>query len=151
MQLIIGAGKRLKDGWTHHDVQDLPGIDIVCQFWDLPKHVEAGSCSNIEMTHVLEHFPMAETHKVLSLVYDLLEPGGELYLEVPNFEWHAREIISNPLNRQIVEYAFGGQHNEWDFHYNGFTPQILVEDLAQANFDVKDIHPDSSIEAWAGK
>lgn len=135
----------------YHDVQDLPGIDICCEFFDLPNHVKPESCEEIQMTHVLEHFDMKKVPPVLDVLKQLLAPGGKLYLEVPNFYWHALEIISNPKNRQIVEYAFGGQKNEWDYHYNGFTPEILDEDLKLAGFKVDELRPNSSIECWASK
>lgn len=151
MRLVIGAGERRVDGFTHHDVQDLPGIDIVCEFYDLPKQVKEGSCEEIHMTHVLEHFPMKDVQKVLGIIFTMLQPGGKFYVEVPNFYWHALGILSNPLNRQMVEYAFGGQLNEWDFHYNGFTPEILHEDLSLAGFEVAELHPNSSLEGWAIK
>lgn len=151
MRLVVGAGERRVEGFTHHDIQDLPGIDIVCDFWKLPEHVKKSSCEEIHMTHVLEHFPMAKTGDVLKLLHGLLEKDGKLYIEVPNFYWHALMILQNPRDRQIVEYAFGGQLNEWDFHYNGFTPEILFEDLCTAGFEVTEIHPNSSIECWAKK
>lgn len=151
MKLVIGAENRRPEGYTYHDVQPLEGIDIVCEFFDLPKHVKKGSCEEIQMTHVLEHFPMKKVPDVLKILYDLLKSGGKVYIEVPNFYWHALEILSNPTNRQIVEYAYGGQRNEWDFHYNGFTPEILREDLIAAGFEVDMITPNSSIEVWAQK
>jgi len=94
---------------------------------------------------------MAKTQAVLLKVKKLLVKGGRLYIEVPNFYWHALEIVANPLNRQIVEYAFGGQKNEWDYHYNGFTPELLHEDLSIAGFVVDNLVPNSSIECWAEK
>lgn len=151
IRLIVGANDRQVEGYIHHDVLPLPGIDIVCEFWDLPKHVEAGSCEEIQVTHVLEHFPMKRTVEVLELLYDLLQDGGELYVEVPNFHWHAEMILQNPRDRQIVEYAFGGQVDQWDFHYNGFTPEILEEDLIMAGFSVDELLPESSIICWASK
>lgn len=151
MNLIVCAGTRLKKGWVTHDVQEFPNIDIVCEFYDLPKHVEPESCDKIEFTHALEHFPMSDSVAVLHTLYNLLKPGGELYIEVPNFYWHAEKIIENPWDRQIVEYAFGGQLNKWDFHYNGFTPEILAEDMREAGFDVLSLKPNSSIEAIGQK
>jgi Cft2 family RNA processing exonuclease len=103
------------------------------------------------MTHVLEHFPMAKTQEVLLLIRKLLKKGGKLYIEVPNFYWHALEIVANPLDRQIVEYAFGGQLNKWDYHYNSFTPELLHEDLGIAGYIVDSLVPNSSIECWASK
>lgn len=151
MKLVIGAGNRRLEGYKHHDVQDLEGLDYVCDFWDLPKRVKAGSCEEIQMTHVLEHFPMSKTLDALKLVNKLLKKSGKLYIEVPNFYWHAQEILANPRNRKIVEYAYGGQKDEWDFHYNGFTPEILWQDLTRAGFEVGMLVPNSSIEVWSEK
>lgn len=149
--LVIGAGERRVEGAVHHDIQDLPGIDIVCDFWDLLEHVKKSSCKEIHMTHVLEHFPMKDVQKVLLLVKSLLASTGRLYLEVPNFYWHALGMLANPRDRQMVEYAFGGQLNEYDFHFNGFTPEILHDDLTSAGFEVTELRPNSSIECWATK
>lgn len=151
MKLIVGAENRRIDGYVLHDVQDLPGIDICCEFFDLPKHIKKNSCEEIQMTHVLEHFDIKKVPKVLKILYDMLKSDGRLYIEVPNFYWHALEILSNPTNRQIVEYAYGGQRNEWDYHYNGFTPEILREDLITAGFEVDMMTPNSSIEVWTIK
>jgi len=151
MKLIICAGERLKDGWVTHDIQDLPNIDYVCDFWKLAEHIEANSVEEMEFTHALEHFPIKDSTKVLKYLYDLLEDGGKLYIEVPNFLWHAEEILVDPTNRQIVEYAFGGQLNPYDYHYNGYTPQILAEDLRAVGFTVESLQPNSSIECRAVK
>lgn len=145
-KLIVCAGTRHKEGWTTHDVQPFQGTDIVCDFWELPEWVAPASVSEMEFTHALEHFPMSESQEVLSLLYKLLAPEGQLYIEVPNFYWHAEEILINPMNRKIIEYAFGGQLNKWDFHYNGYTPEILVDDLMGVGFELVDIQPNSSIE-----
>jgi predicted SAM-dependent methyltransferase len=151
MKLIIGAGKRQTEGFIHHDAVALPGIDIVCDFWDLPTKVKPESCEEIHATHVLEHFPMARVDEMFRLLHSLLKPGGKLYIEVPNFQWHAEEILKNPKNRQIIRYAFGGQKDKYDFHYNGFTPDILFEDLTNNGFIVDSLSPYSSIECWARK
>jgi predicted SAM-dependent methyltransferase len=149
MNLIVCAGTRLKEGWTSHDVQG--NVDIKCDFWDLPEHVKPESCDKIEFTHALEHFAMGDTLAVLHQLKTMLKEGGEIYIEVPNFYWHAEQIIQNPKNRQIVEYAFGGQLDKYDFHYNGFTPEILAEDLREVGFTVMSLQPNSSIECTARK
>lgn len=153
-KLVIGAGERRVEGALHHDIQPLPGIDIVCDFWDLPKATTqpgGWKFDEVYMTHVLEHFPMDKTLEVLELVRGIMKSKGKLYIEVPNFQWQARKILVDPLNRQIVEYAYGGQKNQWDFHFNGFTPDILLVDLATAGFVVINLRPNSSIECLAMK
>jgi len=151
VKLIICAGERIESGWTTHDVQPLPDIDICCEFYELPKYVEKNSVEIAKFTHALEHFPMNESVKVLKTINSLMRVGGELYIEVPNLTWNAEELVRNPRSRQNVEYVFGGQHNKWDFHYNGFTPEILAEDLREAGFEIVSLKPYSSIECWAVK
>lgn len=148
MKLIISAGDRQIKGFVHHDVRPLPGIDIVCGLFDLPKHIQPESCEEIHFTHALEHFPTKETNKVLNLVKSFLRPGGKLYLEVPNFAWHA-QLIQDGRDRDAVYYAFGGQLDEYDFHKTGFTPNILEEELQFAGFKNINIQPGSSITATA--
>jgi predicted SAM-dependent methyltransferase len=148
MNLIISAGDRQVKGFVHHDIRKLPGIDIVCDLFDLPNHIKPKSCDLIHFTHALEHFPTSETNKVLTLIHGLLRPGGKLYIEVPNFAWHA-QLIQEGRDRDAVYYAFGGQLDEYDFHKTGFTPKILEEELMMAGFKDINIQPASSISATA--
>jgi len=149
-KMIVCAGERHEPGYLTHDVQPFDGIDIVCEFYDLPKNVD-DKLEEIKFTHALEHFPMEESVKVLRTLFELLELGGRLYIEVPNLYWNAEELVRNPRSRQNVEYIFGGQRNKWDFHYNGYTPEILADDLRDAGFEVESLNPYSSIECWAVK
>lgn len=150
-KLIIGAGERQKEGWFCQDVVPLKGIDLVCDIWDLPNWFEPETIGELEATHVLEHFPMAKVPELFSMLCSLLKPGGKIYIEVPNFLWHGQMIVRNPYDRQIVEYAYGGQKDKWDYHMNGFTPQILQQDLEEAGFEVTELHNLSSIECRAVK
>lgn len=133
MKLILCANKRQLRGWKHHDVLPLEGIDYVCDLMQIDKHVEKESCDEIQFTHALEHFPQKEVQPVLSLIKSLLKPEGKLYIEVPNFMWHA-SLLMEGKQREAVYYAYGGQLDEYDFHKTGFTLQILKEELEKAGF-----------------
>ena len=148
MKLILCANDRQIPGFKHHDVKAMPGIDYACDLFDIGEHIKPSSCEEIQFTHALEHFPTADTQKVLALIKGLLKEGGKLYVEVPNFKWHA-ELVSKGRDRDAVYYAFGGQLDEWDFHKTGFTPNILHEELAKAGFKEINIQPASSISATA--
>lgn len=151
MKLSLCAGERIMEGFKHHDIKPLPSIDYVCDLMEIEKFVEPYTCSEIHFTHALEHFPKAQTAEILGLVYRLLHPGGKLYIEVPNFAWHARLVLDG-RDRDAVYYAFGGQLDEWDFHKTAFTPKILAEELEQAGFVLKGpIRDDSSLCVWAAK
>lgn len=150
IKLVLCANDRQLPGWKHHDVLKLKGIDYACDLFDITKHVAENSCEEIQFTHALEHFPTADTQKVLALIKSLLAPHGKLYIEVPNFAWHA-ELVSKGKERDAVYYAFGGQLDQWDFHKTGFTPTILQEELDKAGFKDIRIQPASSISAWMTK
>jgi hypothetical protein len=150
IKLILCANKRQMKGFKHHDVIPLEGIDYVCDLFDIKKYVAEDSCEDIHFTHALEHFPTAKIQEVLALVKSILAPRGKLYIEVPNFEWHA-ELVRLGKEKDAVMYAFGGQENEWDFHKTGFTPNILHEDLTKAGFTNIKLRIGSSISGWANK
>lgn len=141
MRLILGANTRQEPGWKSHDVKPYPGIDYVCDIWDIGDHVKPGECEAVQLTHVLEHFSKAEVPKLLKLIYNLLKPGGTFYLEVPNFAWHA-ELVTQGRAEEAVYYAFGGQLDAWDFHKTGFTHTILTKTLTDAGF------VDIDIDGW---
>lgn len=148
MKLILCANDRQVPGFKHHDIKQMPGIDYACDLFQIGNHIQPKSCEEIHFTHALEHFPTADTQKVLALIKGLMKDGGKLYVEVPNFAWHA-ELIAKGKERDAVYYAFGGQLDEWDFHKTGFTPSILQEELDKAGFKNVSIQPASSISAYA--
>lgn len=149
MKLILCAGDRQTNGYTHHDVKALPGIDIVCDLHDIGQYVDNSTCERIEFTHALEHFPTKEIVPLLQMIRSLLIPTGELYIEVPNFEWHARLLLEEKRDRDAVYYAFGGQEDEWDFHKTAFTEAILKEDLEAAGFQNVQVFNQTSLLAKA--
>jgi SAM-dependent methyltransferase len=78
------------------------------------------------MLEVLEHIPKTETINILSQIYNALEPGGVLIVEVPN--------MANPITGINLRYA--------DFtHEVGFTDLSLMHVLQRAGFSRVSIHP----------
>lgn len=149
-KLILCAGDRRLEGYKHHDVRPLEGLDYVCEFFSIPETIKE-RFSEVHLTHALEHFPTKETQAVLKIISDLLEPGGKFYIEVPNFAWHAELLLFDKEDRKAVYYAFGGQLDQYDFHKTGFTKKILEEELALAGFERVDIKNSSSLSGTAYK
>jgi trans-aconitate methyltransferase len=78
------------------------------------------------MLEVLEHIPKAETINILSRIYDSLEPGGVLIVEVPN--------MANPITGINLRYT--------DFtHEVGFTDLSLMNVLQRSGFTKVSIYP----------
>lgn len=151
MKLVLCAGKRQVAGYMHHDVIGFKGIDFVCDLKDIWKRIANNTCERIEFTHALEHFPTKEIVPILKVIHGLMKEGAELYIEVPNFEWHAKILLEEGRDRDAVYYAFGGQENEYDFHKTAFTVKILEEDLTAAGFKNIVISNQSSLIATAQK
>lgn len=148
-KLILCAGDRRLQGYKYHDVRPLDGLNYVCDLYDAPNTIK-DTFEEVQFTHALEHFPTKETQNVLKILKDLLVSGGMLYIEVPNFAWHA-SLVSAGEERKAIYYAFGGQLDQYDFHKTGFTPLILREELELAGFEKISIKNESSISCTCYK
>lgn len=146
-RLEIGAGNRRnpEKDWAYQDVKKLDGIDLVCDIKDLKKHLKDKTLEQINARHVLEHFGTQEVDGVLQIIYDLLQQDGKLFIEVPNFMYHAKLVFEN-RDEEAVIYAFGGQLDEYDFHKTGFTPKILQRKLEYIGFEIINIAPQQGNE-----
>lgn len=133
MRLNVGAGERLLEGFTNHDARQLPGIDLVCDIFELPSKVEVGSVEEISAFHIIEHFNRKQCVEVLKMFHSLLKPGGILNLEIPNMRYHA-QLIVNGDEEQAELYCFGGQDYPGDQHLSGWTPNIAIKRLQEAGF-----------------
>ena len=81
----------------------------------------------ITIWQVLEH--VVEPEKHIEKVYNLLNNGGKLIIEVPNFNSWTRALTN--------KYWLG---LDLDYHINFFTPESLSLLLKKHNFNIKNIH-----------
>ena len=156
MKIDIGCGtvkdgESSPEGYLRQDVDtSIENLDIVCNISDLDKHVKPESCDVIRASHVMEHFPTKEIPTLFKMIHGLLKKGGIFNIIVPNIKYHSA-LILNDRDELGIEYAFGGQLDEWDFHKTAFTPKLLMTKLVEAGFTIKSISPDSSIGCEAIK
>lgn len=102
-------------------------------------------------SHVLEHFPRADTGKVLDEWIRILKPEGELRLIVPNLEWAADQIKLGAMNDDVLNVLYGAQTYGENFHQMGFTPAALTAMLKERGFkriDVELMGYNLCIRAW---
>lgn len=140
LYLDVGCGDRpYEDGihdWVHLDERPLPHVEYVGDAEDLRKCVGETTCREILARHILEHFSWRDTVRILENWRSCLVPGGQLRIEVPNFEWQSMALASaERSDEEMVEYVFGSQDYPGNFHKAAFTPRLLAIKLAAANFD----------------
>jgi SAM-dependent methyltransferase len=61
----------------------LPGVDVVHDLLDFPYPFPDNSADEVYLNHVLEHFVLSDTQRILREIYRILRPGGVLHLRVP--------------------------------------------------------------------
>lgn len=150
IKLDLGAGTtpfRRRPGYEFYadsvtmDVFQFGDIDIVA---DIGKEIplETGSVSHIRCVEVLEHIPYARTERLVSEIYRVLEKGGNMILQCPNFATTSVAWLSKETPEEERLYAFhcivGGQAeccpNFGDTHKNIFTPDTLRAMFAKHPF-----------------
>lgn len=159
MKVQFGCGKKVRSGWVNVDVQDLPGVDVIANFWDAG--FPEASVSDIYCRHALEHCSLSESRKTLRAWHDCLEPNGQLELIVPDLEFHARLIlgqIESKHRKGGILHALAGLYGWQDggdesYHRTGWTREFLDNELRDAGLDPKEWKADDPSSLWviAGK
>ncbi|NJK59264.1 MAG: methyltransferase domain-containing protein [Oscillatoriales cyanobacterium SM2_1_8] len=139
MKLHIGGTER-QEGWLILDIDPRPEVDIVGDARSLAQFGDS-SIETLYASHVLEHFHHRWQGEVLAVLrewYRVLQPGGELWLSVPNLAVLAWLLLHPDLPPDghwvILSMIYGGQDNAYDIHRVGFTQHILSCYLADAGF-----------------
>ncbi|MFQ5507937.1 MAG: methyltransferase domain-containing protein [Leptospirillia bacterium] len=138
-KLLIG-GLRKESGWEVFNA--VPGlhVDHEGNAIDLSRFGD-NSFAVVYASHVLEHFDYVdEIGKVLAEWYRVLDPGGTLYVAVPDLQTLC-ELFAAPEGRlsaqdrfTVMRMMFGGHGDPYDYHKVGMDQPILVAYLSQAGF-----------------
>lgn len=135
-RLNIG-GREAKPGWQILNIQAGNGVDHVGDIQDLSRFGDE-SCDEIYASHVLEHVPRARIVATLQGMHRILKPSGRLLLSVPDLEALCRLFVSPNLDKparvHVMRIIFGGQVDANDFHFVGFSLEILLDSLGAAGF-----------------
>ena len=115
-------------------------VDIVSD----ARHIRLpnGCAELVYSQECLEHFPWSQYQTVLKEWARLVAPGGRLRIEVPDFLAACRQALETDtleMDRAIQQIIFGGQVNQYDFHYTGLTPRMLAEDMETAGLKVVEV------------
>ena len=136
MKLHIG-GKQIKDGWKILNIQKNDGVDFVGSISDLSQFDDS-SIEEIYASHVVEHVDQKNIKKTLEGIYRVLKNDGKFYISVPDLDVLCRIFIDNKapakVKFHVMRMMFGGQTDEFDYHYFGWNYEFLNSYLIEAGF-----------------
>ena len=137
MKLHIG-GWEAKEGWKILNIQKRDNVDFVGDISDLSQFKD-NSISEVYASHVFEHVKYIDVKKTLLGVYRILASGGKFYISVPNMNVLFRQFLEKKNQTKtkikIMRMIFGGQTDEYDFHYFGWDFELLSGLLKNVGFE----------------
>jgi predicted SAM-dependent methyltransferase len=137
-KLHIGGHVRT-DGWEVLDANAGPAVDHLGDARDLGRF-DAGTFAALYASHVLEHFDYKdEISAVLREWRRVLEPGGTLYVSVPDLDVLASLfVLKDKLGVEerfhVMRMMFGGHVDKYDYHLTGLDADFLAYFLTEAGF-----------------
>jgi len=136
MKLNIG-GESKKEGWKILNIQKKPNVDFIGNINNL-EQFDNESCEEIYASHIIEHVDQKTILKTLKGINRILIKNGKLYISVPDIDTLCHFFTTPLLDKKIKFHAmrmiFGGQVDEYDYHYFGWNYEFLHDYLKQANF-----------------
>ena len=143
MKLNIG-GESKKEGWKILNIQKKPDIDFIGNINNLDQFDDE-SCDEIYASHIIEHVDQKTVLNTLKGINRILKKNGKFYISVPDMDSLCHFFISPLADKKIkfhvMRMIFGGQIDEYDYHYFGWNFQFLYDYLNEANFSkVERVH-----------
>ena len=136
MKLHIG-GWEAKEGWKIFNIQKRDNVDFVGDISDLSQFKDS-SISEVYTSHVFEHVKHIDVKKTLIGIYRIIVSGGKFYISVPNMNVLFRQFLEKKNQTKtkikIMRMIFGGQIDEYDFHYFGWDFELLSGLLKNVGF-----------------
>ncbi|MDT4331809.1 class I SAM-dependent methyltransferase [Methylomonas sp. MED-D] len=145
--LHLGAGSLIIQNYLNIDGNPASKCDIVAGVEKI--HLQDCTVDNIYTSHVFEHIPRGRISLVLKEWHRVLSQDGKAYICVPDMEVLCKIYLEglpsyrgSPDVQSRVDLAcdviFGGQINQYDYHYYGYSFETLLRYLKDAGFsDVK--------------
>lgn len=120
VQLNLGCGNDIREGFINVDVRQVPNVDIVATLEKLP--FRDNYADKIVAQDVLEHFCRIELIDVVTEIKRVLKVGGILEVRVPDCEQILNKYALKELDvDSALGYIFGGQDYVQNVHKIGFT------------------------------
>ena len=141
-KLNLGCGYNILDGYVNIDKVQTTPETIVANILTLDFPDE--SVTEIYLRHVIEHFFEDEIRQLLQNCHRLLQKGGSLIIETPDFELIAEAWFNGALSKQLLNWTLFGftaheTTRERDIHMLHkyvFDADLLSAFLQEYGFDV---------------
>tara|TARA_Y100000034_G_scaffold135950_1_gene209963 strand:- start:8768 stop:10210 length:1443 start_codon:yes stop_codon:yes gene_type:complete len=109
---------------TRFDLRDDVKPDVRADIANIPARWH-GLYDIVHARHVLEHFARSEAPALMRHWCELLKPGGQVIIRVPNIELAMKRIMDGTPDTYSWGQLYGGQSYPLDYHKNGFTKRKL--------------------------
>ena len=128
--LNIGCGADIRENCINIDIQNLPGVDIVCNAWQIP--LEDNYAEYIIAQHILEYIPRGLTIRTLTEWVRVLQPQHHFEIRVADLTQLTKALYLNNISPEIglphemvISLLYGTQRNNYDIKFNGFTSEFF--------------------------
>ena len=125
-RLHLGCGNIRLPGFCNVDILTTHAVDVISDISKLDNFND-DSIELIYACHVLEHFSHDDAVNVLKRWFQVLAPGGELRISVPDIDRIVKIYTKNwahfqtPGHSPWIGLLYGGQGDPYDFHKTGFN------------------------------
>lgn len=147
VKLHIGSGRHYWPGWVNVDANGDADVRATAQA--LP--YDPGTVDEIAAIHVLEHIPRLQVEDMLFHWFDLLKPGGTVWIEVPCLNKMAQFIVDGEKNMRLTLLGIFGDPRDPRpdmLHAWAYTKEELRDVLLRCNYvDVEVSEPAFHIPA----
>ncbi len=138
-RLHIG-GTTPSELWEILNAIPAPYVDHVCNANDLSRFPD-NTFVEIYASHIVEHLDYKD--ELLATLKEwnwVLEPGGKLYISVPDMDTLAKLFIekdklSGDERFSVMRMIFGGHVDKYDYHVVGLNDEFLAGYLNAAGFE----------------
>ena len=136
-RVIIGGSSEIP-GWITMNADPSTNPDILSDICEL-KYIENNSVSVFYLSHVLEHIALSNVESTLKKLFAAMTSNGSLYISVPDLEVLGVLLCNKELGIDqkihVLRMIYGGQISDFDYHYFGYTFEILNYFLKKSGFE----------------
>lgn len=145
MKLNVGCGLNILKGYVNIDKVKTTPETVVKDILNLD--YPDNSVEEIYMRHVIEHFFEDDIKKLLKNCYRMLQPGGKLVIETPDFDriveaWTKKILPKELLNKFLFGFGAAASTRERELHMIHkfvFDQELLTRFLNEQGFTVVEV------------